>query len=117
MRTLLLFAALAASVLAAERIVVSTATVTPAQYVETVEIRPRRIVIEYPDDAALDPVVTAIYERLTLRAVGTNAAVIVGRETARQAQLNWVQATAAVPALTNARPQFNAVFTNLFATP
>ena len=117
MKAFLLFAALAASVLAAERIVVVTATVTPEPYLHSIEIRPRRIVIEYPDDAALDPVVTAIYERLTLRAEGTNAAVIIGRETARQVQLNWSQATAAVPALTNARPQFNAVFVNLFTQP
>jgi hypothetical protein len=100
---------------ASERVVVSTSTITPDSFIETVEIRPRRIVIEYPDDSALNPTVSAIYERLTVRAVGTNTPTIVGRETVRQVQLQWPQAIAVVPALTNARVEFNAVFTNLFA--
>jgi hypothetical protein len=102
---------------AAERVVVSTTTVTPDSFVQSVEIRPRRIVIEYPDDSALNPTVSAIYERLTVRAVGTNTPTIVGRETVRQVQLQWPQAIALVPSLTNARVEFNTVFTNLFSSP
>lgn len=101
---------------ASERVVVSTSTITPVPYVETVEIRPRRIVIEYPDDSAFNPTVSAIYERLTVRSVGTNTPTIVGRETARQVQLQWPQAIALVPSLTNARIEFNTVFTNLFTS-
>jgi hypothetical protein len=104
-----------AAAIASERVVVSTVTVTPATFVQTEEIRPRRIVIEYPDDVALNPTVSAIYERLTVRTFGTNTPDIVARETVRQVQLQWPQAIALVPALTNARVEFNAVFTNLFA--
>jgi hypothetical protein len=109
-----LFSFLAIS-FASERVVVSTVTVVPATFVQTEEIRPRRIVIEYPDDVALNPTVSAIYEKLTVRTFGTNTPTIVGRETVRQVQLQWPQAIAVVPALTNARVEFNAVFTNLFA--
>jgi hypothetical protein len=101
--------------LASERVVVSTVTVVPATFVQTEEIRPRRIVIEYPDDASLNPTVSAIYEKLTVRTFGTNNTPdIVSRETVRQVQLQWPQAIALVPALTNARVEFGAVFSNLF---
>lgn len=115
MRSLAFLFLFVAAAIASERVVVSTSTITPEPFVETVEIRPRRIVIEYPDDSALNPTVSAIYERLTVRAVGTNTPNIVARETVRQVQLQWPQAIALVPSLTNARVEFNAVFTNLFA--
>jgi hypothetical protein len=100
---------------ASERVVVSTMTVVPATFAQTEEIRPRRIVIEYPDDASLNPTVSAIYEKLTVRTFGTNNTPdIVGRETVRQVQLQWPQAIALVPALTNARVEFGVVFSNLF---
>lgn len=115
MKRYLLLALVFGVALASERVVVSTATVTPDPFVDSVEIRPRRIVIEYPDDTALDPAVSAIYEKMTVRTFGTNTPIIVGRETVRQVRLEWPQATALVPSLTNARVEFNAVFTNLFA--
>lgn len=115
MKTIVFLFSFLAIGFASERVVVSTSTITPDPFVETVEIRPRRIVIEYPDDTASNPTVSAIYEKLTVRAVGTNTPTIVARETVRQVQLQWPQAIALVPALTNARVEFNAVFTNLFS--
>ena len=111
-----LFLACIVATAADETVVVSQANVTPASYTETVEIRPRRIVIEFPDDNAVNPTVSAIYERLTIRAAGTNAPVIVARENARMVSLPWSDSTNKVPALASARVQFSTVFKALFPT-
>ncbi len=111
-----LFLACIATIASDETVVVSQVDVSPAAYTETVEIRPRRIVIEYPDDNAVNPTVSAIYERLTIRASGTNPPVIVSRENARMVSLPWLDSTNKVPALALARIQFSGVFKALFAT-
>jgi hypothetical protein len=73
-------------------------------------------VIEYPDDNAVNPTVSAIYERLTIRTADTNAPVIVSRENARMVSLPWSESTNKVPALALARVQFSVVFKALFST-
>ena len=111
-----LFVACIAATAADESVVVSQVEVTPPAYTETVAIRPRRIVIEYPDDTAVDPTVSAIYEKLTIRKASTNAPVIASRETVRMVSLPWSESTNRVPSLVPARVEFAAVFKALFPT-
>ena len=111
-----LFLACIATIASDETVVVSQVDVTPPSYTETVAIRPRRIVIEYPDDTAADPTVSAIYEKLTIRKASTNAPVIASRETVRMVSLQWNESTNRVPSLAPARVEFAAVFKALFPT-
>lgn len=111
---LILVATAIAAIAAEEAVVVSEVAVTPPAYTASVQIRPRRIVIEYADDSDINPTVSAIYEKLTLHVVGTNEPVIVSRETARMVSLPWTDATNKVPALITARVQFGTVFRAIF---
>jgi hypothetical protein len=99
---------------AEEAVIVSETQVQPPAYTQSVQIRPRRIVIEYADDADVDPTVSAIYERLVLHSTGTNEPAIISRENARMISLPWSESTNKVPALATARIQFAAVFRAIF---
>jgi hypothetical protein len=112
--SLLLVCTAIAAIAAEEAVIVSETQVQPPAYTESVQIRPRRIVIEYADDADVDPTVSAIYERLVLHTTGTNEPAIVSRENARMVSLLWSSATNKVPALATARVQFAAVFRAIF---
>ncbi|NBW18995.1 MAG: hypothetical protein EBR82_64570 [Caulobacteraceae bacterium] len=110
---LLVCTAIAASA-AEEAVIVSETLIQPPAYTESVQIRPRRIVIEYADDSDVNPTVSAIYERLVLRTIETNEPTIISRENARIVALPWASATNKVPALATAREQFAAVFRAIF---
>jgi len=112
--SLLLVCTAIAAIAAEEAVIVSETQVKPPAYTESVQIRPRRIVIEYADDTDVDPTVSAIYERLVLHTTGTNEPAIISRENARMVSLPWSEATNKVPALATARVQFSAVFRAIF---
>jgi len=112
--SLLLICTAISAFAAEEAVIVSETPVQPPEYTESVQIRPRRIVIEYADDAAVDPTVSAIYERMVLHTTGTNEPAIISRENARMVSLPWSSATNKVPALATARIQFAAVFRAIF---
>jgi hypothetical protein len=112
--SLLLICTAISAFAAEEAVIVSETPVQPPEYTESVQIRPRRIVIEYADDAAEDPTVSAIYERMVLHTTGTNEPAIISRENARMVSLPWSSATNKVPALATARIQFAAVFRAIF---
>lgn len=111
---IILIATAIAAIAAEEAVIVSETPVQPPAYTESVQIRPRRIVIEYADDTDIHPTVSAIYERLVLHTTGTNEPVIISRENARIVSLPWSEATNKVPALATARVQFAAVFRSIF---
>jgi hypothetical protein len=112
--SLLLVCTAIVAIAAEEAVIVSETQVQPPAYTESVQIRPRRIVIEYADDAAVDPTVSPIYERLVIHMTGTNEPEIISRENARIVSLPWASATNKVPALATARKQFAAVFRAIF---
>ena len=102
----------AIALIAAESI--ETGTTTTTAEIKT-SIRPKTIIIDYPDGDG-DPTIVAVYQAVKIQTVGTNAPVVVERKNVRIASLTWPQAIALVPSLTNARVEFNSVFTNLFST-